>query len=56
MITDSEDTLLGYIPRRRNAVLAGLMDGGRHAYGIVSDMRYHYGEPEVMIDVAIEDA
>jgi hypothetical protein len=54
LVKDQNDNKIGYVPRKKNPILARLMDAGKHIYGTVkkihNDDSYINIEMEIFMD------
>lgn len=55
ILFDAEGRKLGYVPRRKNAVFARLMDAGKRLSGKVVQLDKRFGYPELEIAISLED-
>ena len=51
LVLNKKGEKIGYVPRRDNTVLASLMDGGKHLFGIVTDVDSDEYDDAVFIDM-----
>ncbi len=54
-IMDAKGRKVGYVPHSINCIIANLMDGGKDVYAQVGSLEKRYGEPEIWIDIVMDD-
>lgn len=55
ILFDVKGRKLGYVPRRKNAVFARLMDAGKRLSGKVVHLEKRFSYPELEIAISLED-
>ena len=55
LVKDQNGNKLGYVPRKKNPILARLMDAGKHIYGTVKKIENDDGYMNVEMEIFMED-
>ena len=55
LVKDHNNNKLGYVPRKKNPILARLMDAGKHIYGTVKKINNDDDCMEVEMEIFMDD-
>ena len=55
LVKDQNGNKLGYVPRKKNPILARLMDAGKHIYGIVKKIKNDDSYMNVEMEIFMDD-
>ena len=55
LVKDQNGNKLGYVPRKKNPILARLMDAGKHIYGTVKKIKNDDGFMDVEMEIFMDD-
>jgi hypothetical protein len=55
LVKDQNGNKLGYVPRKKNPVLARLMDAGKHIYGTVKEINNDDSYMNVEMEIFMDD-
>jgi hypothetical protein len=55
IVTDEKNNKLGYVPRKKNPILARLMDAGKLIYGTVKNKETDDGNIDIEMEIYMDD-
>jgi len=55
LVKDQNGNKLGYVPRKKNPILARLMDAGKHIYGTVKKIKNDGSFMDVEMEIFMDD-
>jgi len=55
LVKDQNNNKLGYVPRKKNPILARLMDAGKHIYGTVKKIKNADSYMDVEMEIYMDD-
>jgi hypothetical protein len=55
LVKDQNGNKLGYVPRKKNPILARLMDAGKHIYGTVKKIKNDDSFMDVEMEIFMDD-
>ena len=55
IVTDEKNNKLGYVPRKKNPILARLMDAGKLIYGTVKNKEDQDGYIDIKMEIYMDD-
>jgi len=55
LVKDKNGNKLGYVPRKKNPILARLMDAGKHIYGTVKKIKNDDSYVDIEMEIFMDD-